>query len=154
MASLRILAVDPGVTVGVATKIGDNYMALEVGTKEDVWNFLRVDWDYVVVERFKTAGMISVYGLHTVEMVGGLQGICHVKSIPLTFHPPAKRKAFMREAASILTAKKVHFSKADDHAHDALAHLLAFEYYMDHPSGIKIEKPYLQLVQPAEEDNT
>lgn len=126
----RVLAIDPGVTAGIAVKILGEYNCVQSKTLDGVLVFLQpsLQWDYVIVELFATAGKISKYGLYTIEMVGAVAAMCKTNNYRLIRHPPQKRYAFLKQAHAIITEK--HLRMEGEHKMDALAHLLSFEYWL------------------------
>lgn len=118
-----ILSIDPGGTTGIAIKTDGRYTTCVCKSDEELWELFRNTPDVVIIENF-VAELISKYGLSTVQLVGGVKALCWTKRIPLIVHPPQKRKAFLEQAKEILS--KDH---REIHEVDALAHLLAYEYW-------------------------
>ncbi len=125
-----ILSIDPGNHAGIAYKGTDgSYTTTVVLTQEEVYDLIRLKPDHVVVEKFN-AVQISKYGIYTTELVGGIKALCYLLHIPLHVHPPQGRKAFMKEAKDIVNSNGgMHLVANKDHEIDALAHLLAYEYW-------------------------
>lgn len=116
-----ILAIDPGITTGIAFHDTSGYVTTT--TKEDVelWSILTgVPWETVVCEAFATSGRISAPGLATVRLIGGVQALCYRLSIPVHMHSPQVRYPYLKQAKIM---KRGHII----HEIDALAHLLRWE---------------------------
>lgn len=118
-----IICIDPGITSGIAYKLGTIYQTCVANTNVQVYEFLRdYDFDTVIIEQFN-ASNISKYGLRTTEIVGGVEAICWLRHLPLIRRTPAQRIPFLRRAA-VMLKDKPHM----DHQIDALAHLLSWEH--------------------------
>lgn len=127
-SKLRIAAVDPGITTGMAFRINGKLVTCVGYNDEEVLDLLH-DLDFVIVERFQTAGRLSAPGLITIELVGAIKGWLRHQDIPYEIATPQARYAFMTEAfANIGVGKIIEPSKVAKHQRDALAHLLAAEY--------------------------
>jgi len=122
---LLVLAIDPGITTGLAYNNNGIYCTSEYTIKEDLWSLINSPslWDAVVYERFLTGGRISAPGLYTVNLIGSIEYICFSKKINIYPQMPQKKIAFLKQAKEILG--KGH----SDHEVDALAHLLSWEYH-------------------------
>jgi hypothetical protein len=124
-----ILAVDPGGTTGFALAFNGKIQA--TGTTklaEEIWSIASRDaFDVIVVERFTTSGVLSKYGLLTIEIVGGLRAIAHLYGKTLVLHMPQHRLAYQTDAKTMLKEMGVHFVI---HEVDALSHLLAYQARM------------------------
>lgn len=125
---LRLMAIDPGITTGMAFRI-DGKLATCVGySDEDVIDLIH-DLDVVVIERFATAGRLSAPGLLTIELVGQVRGWCRAQGIRCDVATPQARYMYMQEAYNnIGRGKLIEPSKVQQHERDALAHLLSWEY--------------------------
>jgi hypothetical protein len=119
-----ILAIDPGVTTGIAFKLdGISKQTCTLTSPQEVWDMVKMyNWKHVVIERF-AAQTISKYGLHTVEIIGGVKALCYASGMQLTVQTPYQRKPFIEKAKKLLRSQP-----HEDHEVDALAHLLAWEY--------------------------
>jgi hypothetical protein len=120
------IAFDPGGTSGVALHLGNDYRTAAVQDQDEVWEYLKMGPFVAVIFETFAAQLISGYGLHTVEIVGGIRAVCKVMGWPAQPHPPSRRKAFLEAAADILDKMGREYVI---HEQDALAHLLAWEYH-------------------------
>jgi len=132
---MKILSVDPGGHTGFAYYVDGlittqmlliNKVMLEIdrGAYKDV--------EIVIIERFSTAGLISRYGLETVDLVGQIKGWCLARERDCRIRPPQSRKAGQDIAHDMLTDFK-HVI----HEEDALAHLVVFLEQQHKPYRIK-----------------
>jgi len=122
----RIIAIDPGYTTGIAARIDSKLWTCVATTNDEVLGMLDT-MEYVVVERFETAGRLSAPGHHTINLVGEIVGWCKAKGIKYELCMPQQRWMMMTEARGAV-GTLIEPSKVAKHETDALAHLLAFEY--------------------------
>lgn len=120
----KIISLDPGGTIGVASKINGEYNSFELKDEEELWHLLNEKPDLVIAENF-VAELISKYGLYTVQLIGGIKALCYTHNIPLVLQMPQKRIAFVKEA-KVIVGKRPR-----DHEWAAMAHLLAYEYWSE-----------------------
>lgn len=120
-----ILAIDPGVSTGIAIRMDDgDFQTVTVRNKEDLYGYIQAPVSVVVYETFQ-AQMISGYGLHTVRLVGAIEALCWYLKIKAVSQMPQQRKAYASKATALLHTKKTY--KYTVHEMDALSHLLAYE---------------------------
>lgn len=126
--NMRILAIDPGETNGVAAYINGKYITTIIKNPTDFYQFFHGGLDAVVIEQF-AASVISKHGLHTVRMVGGIEALCGYLNIPLKHQTPQERIAFIDFARRLVRKQDTYISVGDRHHHqvDALAHLLRYQ---------------------------
>lgn len=142
----KAIAVDPGSSSGIAVLTErDEIVTMTLDTSEgDIEGVLALlleqTPDVVIVERFITSGMMSRYGLHTVELVGAIKALQHLAETILVvgtpnhvFHPfqiifrtPSQRKVRVPAAKAMLAERRVLGMRHTDHEVDALAHLLGW----------------------------
>lgn len=123
---MNILAIDPGTTTGLAWRVFDGAtysFGAVTQNAELVLGFIHdfhreKSFDRIVIERFATAGLMSKYGLQTVDLVGQVKGYCYAKGIPVYLQSPQSRKAWEDKADRVLPRRLII------HEHDAMAHLL------------------------------
>jgi len=125
---MKILAIDPGETNGVAVCIDNCYMTTILTEPTDFFKFFQEGLDAVVIEQF-AASVISKYGLHTVRIVGGIEILCKYLDVPLKHQTPQSRLAFVDFAIRLVRKQGTYTSIGDRHHHqvDALAHLLRYQ---------------------------
>lgn len=124
------VAVDPGVSTGIAARLPDGTVLTGTYTTQEMWEFFR-RWgplmQHVAVEIFKRSNRIDPNMILTMENVGGVKAMCamfpNVKKLWL--HDNQSRKSFLSEADGLLRAKGERYT---EHEKDALAHLLLLEY--------------------------
>ena len=122
-----IIAIDPGVSTGIAWHDNSGYHSIVTRDEDDVWNLLvGIKWSMVVYETFFTSGRISAPGLQTVRLIGGIQALCRHLKLPTHGQAPQQRYPFQDNAKAMLRGRIVH-------EQDAMAHLLRYEY--DNPPG-------------------
>jgi len=127
----KVIAVDPGITTGVAFKdYTTGHIVTFATTAPDKLYELISGVDIVVIEDFTTAGRISRPGLDTVQIIGGIKALCWYLGKPYSIQMPAIRRPYVEQAA--LTLQKLYQHSSDHgtvavHEIDALAHLLAWE---------------------------
>lgn len=121
-----LMGIDPGPHCGVAVKIDENYHTATVMNKIDLWDMLK-DYkpDRIGYERFDRSGRIDPAMIYTMELVGSIEGACHVLGITAHQQRPQERRAFILEAREILKDRD-----KTQHEIDALAHLRLLEYRM------------------------
>ena len=119
---MNILSIDPGGTTGIAVSVGGEIATCTSKDAQEVWGMVQ-RFDIIIIERFATSGLLSKYGLHTIEIVGGVKALCYTLDKPLYVHQPQERYAFQQQAHTMLLDRKVAFLI---HEEDSLAHLLAY----------------------------
>lgn len=131
-----IMAIDPGVTTGIAYKLPDgSYETVAIGQYEEdeVWDSITNNIGLVIYENFKCI-TISTYGLYTVRLIGGIIALCRANKIPIIKHEPAHRKPYLRFSKQYL--REHDKTGIMIHQQDALAHLMKW----DHEAGnLKID---------------
>lgn len=127
---LNRLAIDPGVSVGMAMRLNGKFSVwlVEAGNAKEVVSYIAPVLDEVIYERFATSQRVDHYGLLTVEMCGAIQGATWVVNsameaewssrfttytvpptpsphrLTLVRHEPANRIAFVEEAKDMVRA--------------------------------------------------
>jgi hypothetical protein len=120
------LAIDPGGTTGLAFIDGNNnWITSTASTPNELYDMIDPAYKAIIIETFQ-AQRISSYGLHTVRLVGGVEGICYKLGITLIKHMPIKRRPYQKQAEYMLRSF-IHVV----HEEDALAHLLTYLHLED-----------------------
>lgn len=138
-SKLYILAIDPGVTTGIAVcspnlttvstkQIRDDPLAiaqliLKVNNRVTTGGGQL----YVVIEDFIGAGRRSYGSSYTERLIGWLQNFCKWHKIKGTMHAPQRRKQKLKAARRIIKVRKLFKS---NHTIDALGHALACQEYI------------------------
>lgn len=120
-----IVAIDPGVSTGVAYGDTDNYMTFTVQYLKlrGLWQFLYHQEPWIIVlEQFKGA-ILDKYRQQTIEVIGGVKAIASLTGTLVVEPEPAARMAWKTSARRYLVQDKQRFT---DHQIDALAHMMAF----------------------------
>lgn len=121
-----VMAIDPGITTGLAFKAGGVYKVAVATDTRDVWKLVWEEKpDLVIIEPFQ-AQLISRYGLRTVELVGAVEALCWAAGIRLERRVPQHREPGMAPAIRWLEANP-QGAKTMQHHIDALAHIMAYE---------------------------
>jgi len=125
----RILAVDPGLTTGVATREPDGSwttLNLHDPTGAVLWKLVKQwPWDHVVLENYASRHA-GPDGDQTLRILGGVWGICITDGIAITVEWPNERRWKLVAAEAMLRA--VPGAPAPtQHQIDSLAHLLNWE---------------------------
>lgn len=127
---MKILAIDPGGTTGIAirSELGEIYTCV-MKSPEEVYTLINPgSVDHIICENFK-AQTISKYGLHTVRIVGGAYALAIKFGIGYTLHQPQDRYPFLTDAKQILDERRRTLKQPYmEHEKDALAHLLRWEH--------------------------
>ena len=136
----KVLAIDPGVTTGMACRLSDGTAItfhLPGPDSTAVFNALESlrPLELVVLETF-FAARIDPSGLYTVRLIGSIEALCWQWQVPLDMHPPFKRKAFLTRAMNDIKARNGGIQPVI-HEADALSHLYAYE---EGPSMIKLRR--------------
>ena len=122
---MSLVAVDPGITTGVAIHAGSIYHTLVVHRHQDLWQIFDTQLPEVVIfENFQSAGLISKDGQATLRLVGAIEAVTYRMGIPTCLQFPRERYPMIEPARQMIkaTGKKYLI-----HQVDALAHLLLYE---------------------------
>jgi hypothetical protein len=161
----KAIAIDPGSSTGVAILTErDEIVTMTLDTSEgDVAGVLELLLEQrpstVIVERFVTSGLMSRYGLHTVELVGAIKALSHlagstelylehihgkIPAFDLVLRTPSQRAVRIPTAKVMLRERRTTLGhKFTDHEVDALAHLIGWMRSQEGDSTID----YMPLVE-------
>lgn len=124
-----VLALDPGVTTGIALSTATTYLVQ--ATKDEslvwttVWSFGHTESEdrVVLVEQFASVWN-DTNRIKTIEMVGAIKALCWKTGTRLVRRTPQHRRPHLNRAVEWLKQRGERFS---DHERDALAHILSWE---------------------------
>jgi hypothetical protein len=126
-----LFAIDPGPHTGLAVKIDDAYHTATIMSQKELWDMInQFRPNKLAYEIFIGSGQRDVHINYTLELVGSLNGICHVLGITAYRQQPQARRAFIQEARALLAG--LGGSGHTVHEVDALSHLLLLEYRLEH----------------------
>lgn len=123
---MTLIAIDPGITTGIALKTEDNeYLTLVIHRPKDLWQLFDYHKPSVAIfEDFNSAGLISKDGQATLRLIGAIEAVTYRLNIPTCLQFPRERYGMMPLAKNMLIVSGVKFLT---HQVDALAHLLLYE---------------------------
>lgn len=125
---MRIIAIDPGKTTGFALydSLDDGLMSGQVENKVELYRLVRAYTpDAVVVEDFTPRPGAHSVQKDALHIIGGLEALILVGEIDAALHlqSPGQAKAFGTDDK---LRRLGWWVKGQDHARDALRHLLTF----------------------------
>ena len=148
MSRTKALAIDPGASTGAAILRHDGTIwtatvpASDGDVSEVVKLILRSQPEVIIIERFLTTGMLSRYGIETLELIGAVKClhyltsdtavvVLHAASVVPPFdlirRTPGQRATQIPRAKKYLQALRANEGLPfTDHAVDALAHLFGW----------------------------
>lgn len=143
-----IVGIDPGVSTGIAVatlwntdigRLGHDYIYSSATCTEphQVWEYIRSPVDIVIIERF-SAQLISKYGIHTVEIIGGVRALCCEHNITLIEDTPAQRNPYMEFAERLVTRDTTVARNDQRHEIDAMAHVVRYLVRHGHLTSLKV----------------
>lgn len=122
---LVLMGVDPGVTTGVALKIGDRYLTTTTRERNELWDMIKkYKPDKLAFETFARSGRVDQNMIYTMELVGSIRAVTYVLGIASYGQAPQTRRSYLLDAETIL---KNSGAKFVEHEKDALAHVLFLE---------------------------
>lgn len=128
---MKLIAVDPGYTTGMAFRDPDGQLVTCVCTTRDEVLEMISGWvDLVIIERFATGGTLSAPGLHTIELGAEIVGYCKALKINWLYRAPTQRYSGMPFARGAV-GHIMPSSPTAKHEVDALAHIFAYEMDKD-----------------------
>lgn len=137
MTSSAILAIDPGISTGVAIKTArGEYLMLVVTEPVKLWDIIEAHKPgTIVVENFASGGLISRDGQATIRLVGAMELAAYITGASLVLQSPQERYPQMDNARAML---KQRGKTPISHEVDSLSHLLLYEHRL--ANGLKIKR--------------
>lgn len=137
-----ILGIDPGMSTGVALAFLDmgvwHYESATHTSIETVLDLIAPPVALVLIERF-SAQLISKYGLHTVDLIGGVKALARYHNIPCVVQTPSQRKPYL-EHARTLVPPNTHITRTEQrHEIDAMAHVVRYLYRQGFITSLEVE---------------
>lgn len=132
---VRVLAVDPGISTGLAWLPWDGPIETTVAPNpaavaEVIW---RLRPEILVVEWFVTGQRLNQYSRTTIEICGGCEMLAYVIGARVIRHTPKHREKFLPAAERILIARWGPRGSLDhdggvwtSHQQDAMGHALCY----------------------------
>lgn len=132
---MRILAIDPGVTTGVAhynSRTKRIIAHFQTKNPMEVIEYMERlhksgTVDIVVIEDFIGYGRRDAAVIKTIKNLGFFEGFAHALKLEVQIQQPQMRKAFLSRATEMVGAE-MHYT-------DATAHALAFCYFHAQRTG-------------------
>lgn len=136
-----ILGIDPGLSTGVAVAhwAADRYNYI-TSTHTDVHTVLELvdsPVELVLIERF-SAALIDKYGLHTVDLVGGVKAMAWHHNIPCIEQTPTQRKPYIEYAGAHVPREEGMTRHDQRHQIDALSHIIRWLYQRDYITSLRV----------------
>lgn len=147
---MTILALDPGITTGVAihkdgwdfnndgpisypVSVTNEYLALVVTEPTKLWDLVQAHQPQtIIVENFAAGGLISTYGQATIRLVGAMELAAYITGADLVLQFPSEihnSKTWTDKAKEMLRQRG---TTPIIHEVDAMAHLLLYEHRLAH----------------------
>lgn len=133
-----IIAIDPGLTTGMAFRFDNQNWATKTITPEAgmlgvLSEITKREPSLVVIEAYIGSAALNKYAIETLELIGAVRGVCLIRGVPVEKRIPAVRKLMELEAGAFLTARKKAMRGVFNytvHEVSALAHLLTWERHV------------------------
>jgi hypothetical protein len=125
-----VMGIDPGVSTGVALAYFEDEWYYVTNTCKDpseVWEQICSPITVLVVEQF-SAQLISKYGIHTVEVVGGVIALAWKHGIEVIRDTPQQRRPYLEYARAQVPPRGAHTQHDLRHEVDALSHVVRYLY--------------------------
>lgn len=146
---MLVIAVDPGLNVGIAYKFPNGNFGTATMPNQPDWDtnmqalLLELDErkpDIIVFEGFTGRQAFNKFSIETTEMVGAIRGFCLLKHIAYVKQMPGDRIMRVPSATRMLEERRAALRAAGEkwtftnHEVSALAHLLTWEINNDRPA--------------------
>lgn len=127
-ANQCVVAVDPGVSTGVAIRTRDNtFHALVIKSSIDLLSIVEQHKpDVLAFEDFNAVGFASKDGQATLRLVGAIELLCYTHNLRPVLQFPRERTPFLPLAKAMLQQRGLQRAPIS-HEIDATAHLLLYE---------------------------
>lgn len=127
----KIIAIDPGISIGIAIKIDEVYITCTLSDPDHLKNFI-LGSKQVIYEDFgifyaRRFGQVDANGLETLRRIGRIIEICNELNIPCIKQHPQNRLAWIARAKEAFKSGKIFSKNHTIHEVDALAHLFSWE---------------------------
>lgn len=136
-----VMGIDPGVSTGVAFAYYTNgvyeYTTNTCTDVRDVWKQVAWPVRVLIVEQF-SAQLISKYGIHTVEVVGGVIAVAYTRDIEVIRDTPQSRRPYMEYARAHVPPREHITPYEQRHEIDALSHVIRYLYSAKHITSLVI----------------
>jgi hypothetical protein len=137
-----ILGIDPGMSTGVALAFLDmgvwHYESATHTSIDTVLDLIAPPVALVLIERF-SAQLISKYGLHTVDLIGGIKALAWYHAITVEEDTPTQRKPYMEYARSLVPPSEDIPRHEQRHEIDAMAHVVRYLYRQGFITSLEVE---------------
>jgi hypothetical protein len=138
-----VMGIDPGVSTGVAIgfpqESGYGYVTFTAKEPAEVWGAIAgsLSVNVLIVEQF-SAQLISKYGIHTVEVIGGVIALAWDRSIEVIRDTPQQRRPYMEYAKARVPPRGAHTQHDLRHEVDALSHVVRYLYKSGHITSLEV----------------
>lgn len=133
------IAIDPGISTGIAINKDGQYSTLTLSieqTHDGKLTDLITVCDEIIYENFVGYAShqmkVDTNGFETVRIIGGILEVCRQQKKPAFKRAAQNRLAFMKKAKDKFKNKEVDCIRPTRHETDALAHLLSYEWQVEH----------------------
>jgi hypothetical protein len=136
------MGIDPGVSTGVAFAYYTNgayeYTTNTATSVQEVWDQIAWPVKVLIVEEFN-AQLISKYGIHTVEVVGGVIALAYKAGITVIRDTPQQRRPYIAYARAHVPPREHITVHEQRHEVDALSHVVRYLYAQGHITSLRVD---------------
>jgi hypothetical protein len=138
-----VMGIDPGVSTGVALAYfnphtGWQYLTSTHKEVSEVWEFIQFPIKVLIVEEF-SAQLISKYGIHTVEVVGGVIALAWKHGIEVIRDTPQQRRPYLEYARAQVPPRGAHTQHDLRHEVDSLSHVIRYLYHEGYLTSLEVK---------------